>query len=291
MTDGSTGSATNPADAGAVAEPMVELRTLLLSPEQRQIAGLQRRLEDPSQFSDAVAGVLAEAIVLRASRDDALRRALAPLVAELLEETVRRDPAPVARAISPVIGPAIRRAVRAALESMTQTLNHVLTRALSPRAIGWRWEAWRTGRPFAEVVLLHTLVFRVERVMVVHRETGLLLREVSATGVDSDDGDVIAGMMTATGDFMSDAFGADPDDATRSLAVGDLAVWVEQGPHASLAAVVRGHAPVELRTALSEGLEEVHARMGGQLEEFDGEAAPFALLDDVLEGCLESEYR
>ncbi len=290
MTEGAMGPF-DPMDIGSGGEPMVELRNLLLSPEQRQIASLQRRLDDPTLLSDAVAGVLAEAIVLRASRDDALRRALAPLVAELLEEAVRRDPAPVARAIFPVIGPAIRRSVRAALESMTQTLNHMLTRALSPKAIKWRWESWRTGRPFTEVVMLHTLVYRVERVMVVHRETGLLLRELSAPGIDATDGDVIAGMMTATSDFMDDAFGADPADPTRSLAVGDLAVWVEQGPHAALAAVVRGTAPMDLRTTLSEGVEEIHSRMGGQLEEFSGETAAFALLDDVLETCVDSEYR
>jgi OOP family OmpA-OmpF porin len=270
---------------------MAELRALLLSPEQREIARLKRRLEDPVQLSEAVAGVLAEAVVLRARQDDALRRALAPLVAEILQEAVRRDPQPMAQALFPAMGPAIRRAVRAALESMTQSLNRVLTRGLSPRAMMWRIEGWRSGRPFAEVVLLHTLVYRVERVLLVHRESGLLLREVVAPGIDATDGDVIAGMMTATSDFMGDAFGADRDDAACSLAVGDLTVWIEQGPGATLAAVVRGIAPGDLRTTLSEALEATHARMAGHLEEFSGEVAPFALLDDLLEGCLDSEYR
>ena len=85
-----------------------------------------------------------------------------------------------------------RRSVRAALESMTQSFNRVISRALSPSAVKWRFEAWRTKRPFAEVVLAHTLVFRVERVMIVHRETGLLLREVAAPVVEAADGDVIS---------------------------------------------------------------------------------------------------
>lgn len=272
-------------------EPMVALRTLLLSPEQRQIERLQRRLDDPALLSEDVAAVLAEAIVLRASRDDALKRALAPLIGELLEEAVRRDPQPIARALFPVIGPAIRRSVRAALESMTQTFNRVIARSLSPSAVKWRYEAWRTGRPFAEVVLMHTLVFRVERVMIVHRETGLLLREVSAPGVEAVDGDVIAGMLTATSDFIGEALDTGPDDGPRSLAAGDVTVMMEQGPLAGLAAVVRGTAPEDLRTHLTEGVEEIHARMAHQLEEFSGEVAPFALLDDILEGCVESEYR
>ena len=276
---------------GGGEEPMVALRTLLLSPEQRQIETLQRRLDDPALLSEDVAAVLAEAIVLRASRDDALKRALAPLIGELLEEAVRRDPQPIARALFPVIGPAIRRSVRAALETMVQSSNRVLSRSLSPSALKWRWESWRTGRPFAEVVLMHTLVFRVERVLIVHRETGLLLREVAAPGVEPADGDVIAGMLTATSDFIGEALDTGPDDGPRALAAGDVAVLMEQGPLASIAAVVRGTAPEGLRLILTEGVEEIHARMGHQLEEFSGEVAPFALLDDVLEGCVESEYR
>ncbi len=280
-----------PAGSDEGEESLVALRTLLLSPEQRQIGRLQRRLDDPAMLSEDVAGVLAEAIVLRASRDDALKRALAPLVAELFEEAVRRDPKPMARALFPVIGPAIRRSVRAALESMTESFNRTIARSLSPSAIKWRFEAWRTGRPFSEVLLIHTLVFRVERVLVVHRETGLLLRELAAPGIEAADGDVIAGMLTATSDFIGEAFDTHTDDGPRALTAGDVAVLVEQGPHASLAAVVRGTAPEGLRARLTEGIEEIHHRMTPQLEEFSGEVAPFSLLDDVLEGCVESEYR
>lgn len=291
MSDGAAGHPPEPALGAGGDEPMVALRTLLLSPEQRPIERLQRRLDDPALLSEDVAAVIAEAIVLRASRDDALKRALAPLIGELLEEAVRRDPQPIARALFPVIGPAIRRSVRAALESMTQSFNRVISRALSPSAVKWRFEAWRTKRPFAEVVLAHTLVFRVERVMIVHRETGLLLREVAAPGVEAADGDVIAGMLTATSDFIGEALETEPDDGPRALSAGDVAVLMEQGPLASIAAVVRGTAPEALRVTLTEGVEEIHARMGHQLEEFSGEVAPFALLDDVLEGCVESEYR
>ena len=136
-----------PVLGGGADEPMVTLRTLLLSPEQRQIETLQRRLDDPALLSEDVAAVLAEAIVLRASRDDALKRALAPLIGELLEEAVRRDPQPVARALFPVMGPAIRRAVRSALESMMQSFNRVLSRSLSPSALKWRWGRGAPGDP------------------------------------------------------------------------------------------------------------------------------------------------
>ena len=78
------------------------------------------------------------------------------------------------------MGPAIRRAIAEALRAMVDSFNQVLQHSLSARALRWRVEAWRTGRPFAEVVLSHSLVYRVEQVFLVHRDTGLLLQHVAA---------------------------------------------------------------------------------------------------------------
>jgi hypothetical protein len=56
---------------------------------------------------------------------------------------------------------------------MMQSFNQTIDHSLSFKGLAWRIEAWRTGRPFAEVVLLHTLRFRVEQLFLIHRDTGL----------------------------------------------------------------------------------------------------------------------
>ena len=43
------------------------------------------------------------------------------------------------------------------------------------QGLKWRVESIRTGRPFAEIVLMHSLLYRVEQVFLIHRETGLVL--------------------------------------------------------------------------------------------------------------------
>ena len=73
---------------------------------------------------------------------------------------------------------------------------------------------------------------------------------------------MVSGMLTAIRDFAQDSFRVSDDEALDTLQVGELSVWIEQGPHAILAAVIRGTAPPELRTALQEALERVHARFG-----------------------------
>ena len=68
-------------------------------------------------------------------------------------------------------------------------------------------------------------------------------------------------------------------------------MWVEQGPLAVLAGVIRGAAPKELHTLFQETLERIHARYGRALEKFEGDTAPFVHLQPDLEQCLKSGYR
>ncbi|NJM53355.1 MAG: hypothetical protein HC846_08145 [Blastocatellia bacterium] len=55
---------------------------------------------------------------------------------------------------------------------MVQSLNQSLEHSISPKGLRWRIEAWQTGKSFAEVVMLNSLIYRVEEVFLIHRETG-----------------------------------------------------------------------------------------------------------------------
>jgi OOP family OmpA-OmpF porin len=71
--------------------------------------------------------------------------------------------------------PGIQKAVAAAISEMTQSLDQTLEHELSPKSFKWRLEAKLTGKSFAEVVLLHTLLYQVEQVFLSHKESGLVL--------------------------------------------------------------------------------------------------------------------
>src|SRR5262245_50811213 len=170
-------------------------------------------------------------------------RALTPPVERAITASVRKNPGPLADALFPVMGPAIRKAVNAALAGMVDGLNRTLEHSLSWRSLAWRVEALRTGRSFGEVMLAHTLVYRVEQLFLIESTSGLLLQHL-APGTDGvRDADMVSGMLTAIRDFVKDSFGVAGDDALEGLKVGELSIWIEQGPRAVLAGVVRGVAP------------------------------------------------
>ena len=272
------------------ADSFDELRALLVGPEQRELMALQAHLLDPAIQVRDVSRVLPDAIALRSS-DPQLTRALAPSIESALTASVQRDPRPLADALFPVMGPAIRKAIAHTLASMMETLNRTVEHSVSWRAVQWRWTALRTGRPFAEIVLLNTLQYRVEQVFLIHRETGLLLQHVSSDLRSGQDADQISAMLTAITDFVRDSFATEGGDTLDALRVGDLAVSVEEGPRAILACVVRGSVPYSVRSIFQNALESVHLQLGPELEAFKGDSAGFERARPILETCLVTQYR
>ena len=68
---------------------------------------------------------------------------------------------PLADALFPVIGPAIRKAVAHTFDAMIDSVNQTIEQSVSWQAVQWRWTAWRTGKPFAEIV--HRNTARISR--------------------------------------------------------------------------------------------------------------------------------
>jgi len=270
-----------------------ELRHLIVAPEQEEIADIQERLEDLARRTKDVSTVVAEAITLRRDQggDRALAGALAPTIQETLRESVRRDPHVLADALFPVMGPAIRKSIAETLRAMLESFNQALEHSLSARGIKWRIEALRTGKSFSEIVLMHSLLYRVEQVFLIHRQTGLVLNHIVASSVPTQDPAMVAGMLSAIQQFVRDSFDSKNEETLDSLNVGELEVWIEEGPDAVIAAVIRGHAPADYRLAMKEALEEIQRHYSSGLENFRGDAAPFRSADELLLPLLATQHR
>lgn len=286
-------SAVNPGTAAEITTPgeWQRLRTLLLGAEQSSLRALAAKVGNRDNLARSVAGVLSEAAMLRGQQDDTFARVLAPIVNEGLQQSVRRDPQPLVDALYPIMGPAIRRSIAEALADMMKAFNRAVEQSLSPRAIKWRFDAWRTGQPYSQVVLLNTLIYRVEQVFLIHRETGLLLSHVQAEQVVVQDPDMVSAMLTAIRDFVDDSFHVSHEDGVDAIQLGDLSIQVRVGPKAVLAAVVRGSAPESLRVRLSECLESIHASHAVALSRFDGNPELFADTVQDLRPCLSAKVR
>lgn len=273
--------------AAGADDGLEQIRRLLLAPEQQGISEIRHRLDDPEAHAQDISRVLPSAMRLASARDEQMASAITPAVERALGESVKRNPRILTDTIFPVIGPAIRKAISEAFAKLTQSLNQTLNHSLSVQGMKWRIEAFRTGKSFAEVVLARTLIYRVEHLFLIHAKTGLLLQHAQAPNVTSRDPEMIAGMLTAIEDFTHDSFDtAKTGDRLGAFEVGDLRVWIENGPQATLAAVMRGNAPLELRTRLQVARDRIHAEQAQALADFEGDAAPFEAARPALDECL-----
>lgn len=268
----------------APAPSLEDVRRVLIGPEQERL----EKLEATALSADTVGAVLPEAME-RASqkRPQELAIALEPPVVGAVRSIACKESALFGEILSPTIGTAVRKAVADAFAAMLQRFNEALERSLSVQSIQWRIEARRTGRPFAEVVLLKTLVFRVEQVFLIHTPTSLVLQSAVFSGVAEPPPDQVAAMLAAIDAFAQDTFAPlAPGAHLGQVKVGDLTVWIEHHPVATIAAAVRGVAPPDLADLLRETRERISLSHAPALAQFRSDPTPFEETRPVLEGLL-----
>lgn len=285
---GSTNTANSSQSPANLAEDeLADLRRIILGGDPEEV--LNRPIR-PDELSELLPQALPQALLQAGENQDILTQSVLPSVELAIQESVRRDINILSDALFPVIGPASRKSIGDTIGNLVQSLNQTLEYSLSPQSFKWRIEAWRTGKTFAEVVLLRTLIYQVEQVFLIHKDSGLLVQHLIADTITAQDPDLVSAMLTAIEDFVRDSFTLETDTPLDTLKIGELSVWVEDSPQTVLACVIRGNAPQALRTTLEQTQEKVHLLYGPALETYDGDASKFEGTKMYLEDCFQSRF-
>jgi outer membrane protein OmpA-like peptidoglycan-associated protein len=275
-------------------EELNEVRQILFGREQTEILRLKEQMDNPRLFVKYVERVLPDAIKLRTPHDKEMAKALEPHIEKGLNLSIKKNPKALADTLYPIMGPSIRKAITSTILNMIQSFNKILDYTFSIQGLKWRLESLTTKKPFAEIVLLNTLIYQVEQVFIIHRDTGLVVQHVSAKGASTEDPDLISSMLMAIQNFVQDSFGENIEDSLGLDTLrmgGDRSVWIEQGSHAILAAVIRGTPPVDTRSIFREALDDIHLLHSEALGSFDGDTAPFEIMKSNLESCLQFQAK
>ncbi len=261
----------------------LKLRRLLLGDDYSEaIQSYISKEQDVERIVDDLPKALKES-----SQED-LSETLAPVVDKAIGKSIQENPTRITNIIFPIMGPAVRKAVSAALADMVQSLNTLLEQSLSFGSLRWRIKAWRSGTPYAQYVLLQTIKFRVEQVLLVHKETGLLLNSVTAPEVEAQDPELVSSMLTAISDFVSDSFSGG-QETLEKVRFGELELHLFVGPQAVLAIAVRGSASDEVFEKAHTAIEQIHSIFIQDLDHFEGDRTAFEATDTILSECLLSQ--
>lgn len=232
------------------------LRHLLLSSERATIEALQsdltalrERIESPEQRTHDIGEVLSQATALSQASNDDLSNALRPVLEAQFSVSARENPELMAEALFPILGPAIRKMI----------------------ASLFKFDAKFSGKPYS-----------IEQLFLIDRNTGLPIVHVVREETIAQDADMVSGMLSAIQSYVQEAFSTPSFDGLNTLELGDLSVWIEWGPNAVLASVIRGIGPESFRYALQQRLELVHQQYAAQLRNYDGDSDTFESLQIEL---------
>lgn len=264
---------------------MKQLRTLVLGEDNTEVTDTIKQ-----NAREIVSEVFSEALHDRQKQDGSVNQILVPIV----EKSVSNHGEKMVGYLYPLVGRLVRKSVTAFLNEFLEKTNELIENSLTIKGLKWRFRAWQAGVSFAQYVASQTFIFKVEQVLLIHRETGILLHTVSDGVHNSADADMVSGMLTAINDFVSDSFSAANQNEEQHLDVvktDDFTLLITQGPRALLVAAVTGNMPQGVSNQLQLTLESIHRLHDKELSNFEGETEVFDGVEQQLRECLVAELK
>ncbi|MFV0269339.1 MAG: OmpA family protein [Draconibacterium sp.] len=202
-----------------------------------------------------------------------------------MEETLTRKPKLITDVLAPVLGKTIRRSINIELGKLLQSINNIIDQTLTVKGIKWHYLSWVTGKPYSEIAMLKTLGYQIKHVLLIHNETGLLLNEAHQTKLLKDP-NMVSSMLSAIKSFVQESISGAGDKNLNSIEVGENQIWVETQPEISLAVVIEGFPPHNLRKFILETAESLQLKFNVRLKHFNGDTSVYGpSLPDLMQ-CL-----
>ena len=251
-----------------------QLRRLLVQEEQERIDRLEARLGDDASLKDSLVPIVADVLRDAGVRDyRRLADALAPVVLQSIKTEIQNSRDMMVDALYPITGRLVAAAVRNAFKDLVEQLNAKLDKTLSVDRWRARVKAKLSGRTEAEVLLSEGAVFDIVELLLIDRQSGLLVAQAMAEG-ERDGGDgasshLMSSILTAIMAFVRDAMSQSSEQDLRTLHVGDVRLHLQVSPGAILAIKTRGPPPPGFETALGEAYYAFLSRWGHVLSEPD----------------------
>ncbi|MBN2806697.1 MAG: OmpA family protein [Prolixibacteraceae bacterium] len=267
------------------------LRQLLFNLDEDELNRIKRLLNYPNDLALAISKVLPEAVLFSIHDGERLTSALVPMIETVITRSVAKNPRLLADALYPVIGRSIRKSINEEFKKLLLTFNELIENTFSIQSLKWRYQAMVTGRKYSEVVISNTIKYKAEHVFLIHRESGLLLCDVHDEMNPSADPDAVSGMLKAITDFVHDSFAGTGDSELNLIEMADYQVLIEQGPHAIMAALVKGFTLDEYRELLQQTLEQIHKDYAASFQTFSGDTFIFDTSRELLSHCLKTEKK
>lgn len=244
------------------------LRQILLREQEARIEGLEAELVHLEH---------------RVSDERSLIKLIAPVLGEAIRLKIREARDEMIDALYPIIGQVVQRAVKESVSDLARSLDAQARRTFDLRLAWWRFRARVSGATEAQIRLRELLPFSVADVLLIHRETGLLLYHLPGDISATSDTDLFSGMLTAIRDFSQNTLGGDGQDELGEITYGDQRILIETGRYTYLAVIVNGNPMPGFREEMRVCIIKIEDSLAEELHCYQGDAGTFVSAKDTLQ--------
>ncbi|MBF7074104.1 OmpA family protein [Glaciecola sp. MH2013] len=258
----------------------------------------QHKAEIQAESREQLAKVFTEALHDREVKDGSVNRVIQPIVTKAVEKSIKSQRSDFIDYLYPLVGSLVRKSVSVFFTDFIEKTNDIIENSFTLQGMKWRISAWRAGVSFSEYIASQTFLFKVEQVLLIHKETGALLQSLAANKGDDKNADLVSSMLIAINDFVADSFkleNAKHDDGDEQsldqIKTDDFTLFIRKGPHVVLVAAVKGNMSRQGLEQLQLSLEQIQSIYLADLQAFNGDVSAFESATGLLQDCLLAEEK
>jgi hypothetical protein len=248
------------------------IQELMIKSDQIEhtISLLQNNLTEPQQVTDLVRLGLSSALQKEINtKTTHYSEIIAPIISPAISNQIRNARPEMIAALYPIIGQTINKAISEAMQDLRRRIDANLKRNLNFSQRIYRFQARMKGISTNDLILRESLDYKITYAFLIHRETGLLIKQVSSTE-EAQDMDIFSAMLTAIRDFAHDAFGSSEEEL-EEIQYGTSHILLRNGLYSYLAVVIGGVQPSGYASLMLNTIHQINMKYGEELSHFSGE--------------------
>jgi outer membrane protein OmpA-like peptidoglycan-associated protein len=265
-----------------------------------------RSQQEDSKMSSAIAQILPSAITYEIKNAPTeIAKAIAPEIAIAMQEQIRLDPDSMSRTLAPEISEAIKNQVKQEPNSMidalypivggtvsrymvefVQAINQQVESAFSIEGIKRKIRAKLQGVSEAELILREAVNYKVQGVFLIHKTSGLVIRELHPSLNLKLESDMVTGLLTAIRSFINECI-AEPGipSELHTIEYNASKIVLEVAGYCYIAVVIKGEPSRKYIKKLRKTLGRIVLKYGKLISVYEGNTAT---IPNAIESDLES---
>ena len=261
-----------------------------------------RSFQDSQKMAAAIAHILPDAIRQEINNTpESIGKALAPEIALAIKEQTILHQGAIAQAMGSEMGKAIKNQIEMERDAMVDALypvigstiskymnevvksiNEKIDNALSPVGIRRKIRAKIQGVSEAELIIKESLPYNIRAIFLIHKASGLIIRELQPTIEEPLEGDLLAGMLTAIRSFANDCLVSDSE--LDEINYDNFQILFETAGYCYLAVVVNGKPDRSFRDRMRTTFSNIIMLHADVIEQYQGNPAT---IPESLQSLLE----